>query len=500
MHAGNMSPLYLAEIDGFILGKDAPACGLSVPAGQPRLTADVFEDPLWEPCLHLARKYDYRACWSFPIKTKDQNVVGTFAMYFHQPRPATEQDIALADVATRTAAMVIASYEETHQKEIAKEALLKSEERMRVTLESATDYAIITLNRERMIESWSSGASLLFGYTEAEIIGRSADIIFTKEDRAAGVPEKEMITAKETGRAADNRWHLRKDGSRFFVNGMMCPIYDQVQRLSGYVKVASDMTQQQLFTEELHRLVSERTTELQRSNEDLMQFAHVASHDMKEPARKIQTFANRILNEFGDTMPDKMRTYLDKIGSATNRMYNMINGVLNYSKISNPGQLIEMVDLNLVISEIMTDLEVLIQQKQAQISSKELPEIPGYKLLLYQLFYNLILNALKFAKAGEPAHIEITCRIVQKDKSRFYQVDVADNGIGFEQEYAASIFETFTRLNSADEYEGTGLGLALCRRIVDRHHGFISATGQPGKGAVFTILLPENEPPVKAGT
>lgn len=368
------------------------------------------------------------------------------------------------------------------------EALSQSEAKLKITMESATDYAIITMDTERRIERWSSGAAQLFNYIEAEVIGQSADIIFTEEDRQAGAPQKEMETARDAGRAADERWHVAKNGSRFFMSGVMRPIYNPM--LTGYVKVARDVTEQQLFTEELHRLVAERTIELQRSNDDLRQFAHVASHDLKEPVRKIKTFNTRIIDDFSNVLPDKVKKYLTKIESSTDRMYAMIEGVLNYSKAGSTEQPVESVDLNEIIRDILTDLEVLVQQKNAQITTANLPRVEGYSVLLYQLFYNLILNSLKFAKASQPSHIHITCDVINKGEAKFYQIVLSDNGIGFEQEYAEAIFSTFTRLNPADDYEGTGLGLALCKKIVDRHKGTISAAGELDKGASFTIMLP----------
>jgi PAS domain S-box-containing protein len=355
-------------------------------------------------------------------------------------------------------------------------------------METATDYAIITMDTERKIERWSNGATQIFRFTEAEVIGQSADIIFTPEDLEAGAPQQEMETARDTGRAADERWHQRKDGSRFFASGVMRSI--QENALTGYVKVLRDVTQQRLFTEELSKQVKERTIELRRSNEDLQQFAHVASHDLKEPVRKIKTFHNRIRDEYGKTLPEQVSFFLEKINSSTDRMYTMIDGILSYSKLANAKQSFKGVDLNEIIRNIEIDLEVLIQQKNAVITATEMRSLTADNQLMYQLFYNLILNSLKFSKEGEPVRINITSEDVEHNQSRFNKITLSDNGIGFEQEYADSIFETFTRLNPVEEYEGTGLGLALCKKIVERHEGSISATSEPGKGATFIIFLP----------
>jgi PAS domain S-box-containing protein len=370
----------------------------------------------------------------------------------------------------------------------AQEDLSQSEERLRITMESSTDYAIIAMDTERRIERWSSGAAEIFGYTEAEVLGQSADLVFTEEDRAAGAPQAEMETARDTGRAADERWHERKDGSRFFASGVLRPIRNE--ELSGYVKVLRDTTQQQLFTQELHRLVEERTRELQRSNEDLRQFAHVASHDLKEPVRKIQTFNNRILDEYAEALPPKVKTYAEKISTSANRMIQMIEGVLRYSKLGHAEGVWEAVDLGEIIGQITTDLELLIQQKEAVIEAAQLPTLKANPTLLYQLFYNLILNSLKFSKADEPSRITISSETTRQDERDLVRISLSDNGIGFEAEFAQDIFKTFTRLHPVEDYEGTGLGLALCKKIVEWHGGQISASGQPNKGATFTILLP----------
>ncbi|HEY4338129.1 MAG TPA: ATP-binding protein [Puia sp.] len=238
--------------------------------------------------------------------------------------------------------------------------------------------------------------------------------------------------------------------------------------------------------EHLEQEVSERTGELQRSNEDLSQFAHVASHDLKEPARKVRFFADRLLNDAGTVLSTEGSRYLEKINSASNRMFSMIEGVLNYSKVTDLRETFTAVELSELIGQIAVDLEVLIQQKEARIDMRELPVVHGAPMLLYQLFYNLINNSLKFARKGVPAVLVIAAR----EEAGRVVIDMRDNGIGFPQAYAESIFSTFTRLHSKDEYEGTGLGLSLCKKIVERHGGSISATSRVEEGSVFTISLP----------
>ena len=237
-------------------------------------------------------------------------------------------------------------------------------------------------------------------------------------------------------------------------------------------------------TSELYKL----NASLQQSNEDLRQFAHVASHDLKEPVRKVKVYTGRLQEDTSTSFSSKALSYLEKINSAANRMLTMIEGVLHYSTINSTEQLTESVDLNRIIRAIESDLELPIGQKKATLDYANLPTIEGASVLLYQLFYNLINNSLKFSKNELPCHIRITAEI-SGDRA---VIRLADNGIGFDQQQAERIFDTFSRLNAKDKYEGTGLGLSLCKKIVVRHGGDIEAAGKKGEGAEFLIRFPVN--------
>lgn len=234
--------------------------------------------------------------------------------------------------------------------------------------------------------------------------------------------------------------------------------------------------------------------DLLQSNDALQQFAHVASHDLKEPLRKIKTFLNRIEADKDTVISANSKTFLTRVYMAADRMFAMISGVLAYSTINASEQTIQQVDLKDIVHHLEDDLEVLIVQKQAAIHSGDLPVIEGAAVLLHQLFYNLVINALKFSRADVPPVINIRSTNVAVNNQAFVQITVQDNGIGFDPQQAERIFNTFTRLNSKDKYEGTGLGLSLCRKIVTRHGGTITAEGERGKGSMFTVLLPVTQP------
>lgn len=289
---------------------------------------------------------------------------------------------------------------------------------------------------------------------------------------------------------------------RWFL-GRAVPVKDENGKIIKWFATATDIHDQKIQNEKLEEMVAQRTLELKRSNDDLQQFAHVASHDLKEPVRKLITFSDRLATEFIDTIPEKGRTYLDKLQNSSRRMAKMIDSILKYSVVNAADEIKEVVDLNLIIEDIINDLELLIVQKEAEVRYHQLPKIKAMPALMYQLFYNLINNALKFSKQNEPCIITISASklnaaeiknfpALQKTNS-YTEIIVSDNGIGFNPEFAEKMFNVFARLNSREKYEGTGLGLALCKKIVHRHHGIIYAEGEEGVGSSFHILLPENE-------
>jgi two-component system CheB/CheR fusion protein len=330
----------------------------------------------------------------------------------------------------------------------------------------------------------------IFGYAEHEPF--NLDLL-----KAIVLPEDQHLIEAEVSKKQNGQtvysteYRIRhKSGAIRWIKSSGRVLLDKSGKAQKTVGITIDITELKEFAEELSRQVNERTIELQRTNEDLIQFAHVASHDLKEPARKIKTYASRLSDEFGETLPEKGNLYLDKIQKATNRMFAMIEGVLNYSMHDVLEESFTMVDLSKIINQIEADLELIIVQKKASLIVDELPVIRANSILMHQLFYNLINNSLKFSKPNELPVIKISAIEIAKGDKTYSRIELSDNGIGFEREFENKIFETFSRLNPKDEYEGTGLGLALCKKIVDRHRGFIFARGIPGKGAIFTILLP----------
>lgn len=319
--------------------------------------------------------------------------------------------------------------------------------------------------------------------------------------------DKEKVLTKRTqaiqrGESWQEEFRLKNTSTGMYrwFSGNSKPLKDANENILMWIGSASDIQDLKEQSSWLEQQVQERTKALKElnqslkiSNEDLQQFAHVASHDLKEPIRKIKTYSIRLYDDYKDQLPEKAYTFVTKILSATDRMYSMIDGVLSYSTLAALNQATQFVDLNEVLNHIQNDLEVLIVEKKAIIASDTLPTIDGAPVLLYQLFYNLINNSIKFTKDGESPVVRLKTYAETYEGKPFVKIVLTDNGIGFDNEESERIFTTFTRLNSKDKFEGTGLGLALCKKIVHRHGGFIYARGEKNVGAEFTVLLPTTQ-------
>ena len=267
-------------------------------------------------------------------------------------------------------------------------------------------------------------------------------------------------------------------------------LFDEQNNPIRFNGILQDITDQKIARRKIEDVVTARTQELaeanrhlERSNADLGQFAHVASHDLQEPVRKIATYANLLEATIHD---DLAQNYLRKITTAADRMKALIRDILVYSQVSNQTTLFEPVNLQQVVQDLQNEFELLIEQKRATLDFQDLPTIQAIPLQMSQLFGNLLSNALKYTRPDEPAVISIQ---VAREGNQ-YHIRISDNGIGFDQKHAEQIFHIFQRLHRKTEFSGTGIGLAICKKIVANHGGDIHATSSPSQGATFHITLP----------
>ena len=251
--------------------------------------------------------------------------------------------------------------------------------------------------------------------------------------------------------------------------------------------------QLQLKVEEQNQTAAhlkEFALKLERSNQELQDFAYIASHDLQEPLRKIIAFSDRLLVKHGDALAQQGVEYFKRIQHAARRMQTLIDNILDFSRVTTRAQSFTAINLTLVVQEVLTDLEIQIARTGGQVKVEPLPTIEADPTQMRLLLQNLISNALKYHRPEQPPIVEIRGKI----EENHCQLTVADNGIGFDEKYLEQIFTIFQRLHGRSSYEGTGIGLAICRKIVERHNGSITARSTPNLGSVFSILLPVRSP------
>ena len=351
--------------------------------------------------------------------------------------------------------------------------------------------AIIVIDAQSIVRYWNPKATQIFGYNSSEVVGKSlTEFIIPVQHRAAHTHGMKRYLATGEAHVLNRTVEITaidKEGREFFVALTISKTLQHGQ--VSFIAFLRNIDQAKKASLELE----EKKTQLEISNTQLERFAHVISHDMKEPIRKIVMFVDRLQHEVYP-FSGKAGDYIEKINRAADRLVKMVDGILEYASVK--GQILEAenVDLNNVINLIAEDLEIIIREKKATIRYQNLPPLYSNRVLLYQLFYNLIYNALKFSREDVPSVIEITAFTTEAgavNQTAYQNIVVADNGIGFDNQYATAIFETFSRLHPRGKYDGTGLGLFLCKTIVERHGGSISATAEVNKGATFTITLPQ---------
>lgn len=371
-----------------------------------------------------------------------------------------------------------------------KRKLIRStEDRYQKMIDEVEDYAILMLDRDGYVLNWNRGAKKIKGYSANEIIGEHFSIFYLAEDRQKQLPETLLKYAQTNGRATNEGWRLRKDGTKFWASIVITMLHDDYDNQIGFCKVTRDLTERKFAEDRLRH----NARDIEFRNKQLEEYAYIASHDLQEPLRKIQVFSEMLMENIDDKAA--VIRYMDKINSSAGRMTTLIKDVLKYSQLSSTEELFDVADLNAILENVLVDFDLLIEQKNVKLTIGKLPVLKGIPIQIHQLFSNLLSNAIKFG--GSSPEISITAEPIAIDDrvdSAFFKNGVpyikilfSDKGQGFEQEYADMIFKMFKRL---DNTPGTGIGLALCKKIAENHNGAISAKSEPGVGTTFSIFLP----------
>lgn len=337
------------------------------------------------------------------------------------------------------------------------------------------DFSVVLFNQAAH-KAWYSGPPLCVGSTTADLLPP---------------PEREYLLA------VLRKAYLTSENQRFQYR---YPNTDRwfsltVQRFNrGVILNATDITEER----QQQSMLRQMNLDLQQSNENLQQFAYIASHDLQEPLRKIHSFGNLLQTQFGSQIGPDGRDIIQRMQAASGRMTTLIRDLLTYSRLTTHRELFVPVSLGRILDEIIEDIDPLLLDGKATVDCKELPTVPGDASQLRQLFQNLIVNAVTFRHSDRPPYISVQCRTLESNEvppglwaqQQYVEISVIDNGIGFDERYTDRIFQMFQRLHGRSQYSGTGVGLAICKRVVENHQGIIVANSVPGEGATFKVILP----------
>jgi PAS domain S-box-containing protein len=392
--------------------------------------------------------------------------------------------------------------ERTKELSLINETLEKSEERYHLMVEEVQDYAILYLNNKGIVENWNLGAEKIKGYKAEEIIGQNFSRFYTESDREKNLPQKLLALAVEKGKAVQEGWRVRKNGSHFWASVVITAVHNKKNQVIGFSKVTHDLTDKKMAEDKLKLNALEleqKNEQLEKMNKELQSFAYISSHDLQEPLRKIQTFATQIMERESQNLSESGKDKFQRMQNAAKRMQTLINDLLSYSRTSSAERVFEKINLIEIIDEVKEDLKEEMEQKHAAVENGETCEVNIIPFQFRQLLYNLVSNSLKFAKPDTLPVIKIKSviekgetinnELIVSDK-KYCHITISDNGIGFDQQYNKKIFEVFQRLHGREQYNGTGIGLAIVKKIVENHNGIITAKGEINNGATFDIYIP----------
>jgi signal transduction histidine kinase len=343
---------------------------------------------------------------------------------------------------------------------------------------------LIVVNR-RYLEIYGFSAEVVkAGITLRELMEYSVSLgNYTKDEAEKALAE----------RNDPERLRTRTTIKQRLKDGRIIAVMNEPMEDGGTIATYQDITE----VEKNAETMLQYTQKLEHSNRELIDFAYVASHDLQEPLRKIEAFGDRLIKKYADILPEDGKMFVDRMHNAASRMRRLINDLLSYSRVTTNAKPFQPVNLNEVLADVVSDLQIRIEENSALVESENLPTIEGDPTQLRQLVLNLVGNALKFRKPEQNPIVKIKTQRVENLRDPAFIplliITVEDNGIGFDNQFKDQIFTIFQRLHSRNEYEGTGIGLATCRKIVERHGGNIIASGEPGQGSKFVITIPQKQ-------
>ena len=413
--------------------------------------------------------FELYSLWTLPIAVTSAIVFGVIGYIFTRQIRTLKERMALMN----------------------EKAVQKSDVRFQALIENSSDLITIR-DHQGNLRFRSSSVKTILGYEPEEYENRASYDLIHSEDLERIKEASVRLNKGEIEKFQIEYRCRHKNGAWRILEGVAKKYDDDLLDLHGVIVSSRDVTDRKIAENQLRTF----TARLEQSNRELQDFAYVASHDLQEPLRKVQAFGDRLNKKYADKLGDEGLDYVRRMRDAADRMQTLINDLLTFSRITTKAQPFVRTDLTRIAKEVISDLEIKIEETGAVVEIADLPTLDADPLQMRQLLQNLIGNALKFSRPAVAPHIKIYPFESEEDIHKtqaagdFFEFAVKDNGIGFDEKYLDRIFTVFQRLHGRTEYEGSGVGLAVCRKIVERHGGKITAKSQPEKGAVFIISIP----------
>lgn len=403
-------------------------------------------------------------------------------------------EISLSPLRTPTGTMVSAAIRDITDRRRIEAELRQAEQLFRLMVGSIADYAIVMLDPDGRITSWNSGGTHILGYEAKQIVGQSFVCFFPADARAAGHPQRELTQAAAHGRYQEENWRQRSDGTLFWANAVVTAVRDEGGNLRGFIKVIQDLSDRRRAEEEIRSLnedlenrVIERTAQLETAYKELESFSYSVSHDLRMPLRAIDGFSRKLLEDYRDKIDSEGNRRLNIVRDNAQRMGQLISDILAFSRMGRAQLSFADIDMVELTQSIFHELKP--SDHPVELRMAALPQARGDRALLRQVMVNLLSNAIKYSRPKPLSIIEVGASIGSDEIIYF----VKDNGVGFDMRYTDKLFGVFQRLHSADEFEGTGIGLAIVKRIITKHGGRVWAEAVLGEATTIYFSLPYKE-------
>ncbi len=479
----SLSKEYQDAIEGIEIGENVGCCGTAAFRKEKVIVADIEQDPLWASFRDVAEREGVKACWSFPIIDSHNNLLGTFAIYYKKPKAPSAAEESTLERAKNLLTVIL-------ENKISVEAVKSSNQK----------YDVVALATNDAIWDWDvdtnevtrtgQGLKTLFGY-DLEEAANEKDFWNKRihEDDFKRVMEKQVLVINDPEKMywEDEYKFLKKDGQYAHVFDKGYIIRNEQGKAIRVIGATRDITERkesEALLLELNNRLKQRADELTASNVELERFAYIASHDMQEPLRMITSFLQLFKKKYEDQIDETAEQYIHFAVDGAERMKKLIMDLLEYSRVGSNKDDYAFIESNALLQEVVNVFYSRIEEMKATVIIETLPDVRGNRTQLFQLFQNLIGNALKYHSGDSP---EI--RISGSEEGTQFVFNVKDNGIGIKPVFFEKIFVLFQRLHHKNEYSGTGIGLAICKKIVEKHGGKIWVASEPGKGSCFSFSI-----------